>query len=196
MLTWRTGCVCARARVHFAQAMEGEDEAAVAVDALVLGRRAPTFTLPEPGVESYVVVPRPAFDEDLLRSFPGRDVRRAVRSQVLIDAPRCDVEVEGVRVNETIPPGLEDVATLALCTQAVVGLAVELLHRSVGLVMEPPRRHGGGRGEAERLSIRVSLSGDFSARKRLVVYRSDGTQVPILLLVVGGGEDVCMHVIP
>ena len=175
------------------QMQEDGEEEVIAVDALTFGRRAPTFVLPEPNIRSYIVVSRSAFDDDLLRAFPSRDVGRAVREQLLLDAPRCDVEVEGARVHRTIPSAL-DVSKLALCTQAVVGLPVELLHRSVGLVMEPPRQQG---GVDAKLTIKVSQSGDFSAHKRLVVYRhDDGARVPILLFVLGSSDDVHMHIIP
>lgn len=167
-------------------------EEIVAVDALLADRRVPMFLLPEEGLQSYIVVPRAAFDEDLLRAFPHRNVGRAVRAQVLLDAPRCRVEVEGKRVYTSVPSVLyNDLPILALCTQAVVGLPVELLHRSVGLVMEPSR-------ETQldtRLNIKVWKSGEFVAHKRLLVYDREDP-VPIILLVQGGGEDVFMCIIP
>ena len=167
-------------------------EDAIAVDALLPDRKAPAFALPEGGLHSCIVVPRRAFDLDLLRSFPHRDTGRAVRAQVMRDAPRCKLEVEGERVRSRVPAALcDDVRKLALCTQAVVGLPVELLHRSVGIVMEPPRAPG---VRDAKLSIKVARDGEFSARKRLVVY-SDGTHTPIVLCVVGRADDVSMYVI-
>lgn len=163
----------------------------IAVDAMLSNRATPTFLLPERGVQSYIVVPRRAFDDDLMRAFPHRDAERAVKAQVLVDAPRCRLEVEGVRVHSSIPDALsEDVRMLAVCTQAVVGLPVELLHRSVGLVMEPSRDSTLDRG----LTIRAWSGGDFIAHKRLLIYYDDQL-IPIVLLVQGGDDDVFMSVI-
>ena len=161
---------------------------AIAVDVLLPTRNLPQFALPRGEIQSYIVVSRETFDEDLLRSFSSRERMSAIKNQVFIDSPRCCIEVDGVRT-KSIPP-IADARKLALCTQAVLGLPVELLHRSVGLVMEPQCC------EVDKgLIIKVSNDGDFTAHKRLVVF-TNGVRHPVVLFLVGRKDEVYMHVVP
>ena len=94
---------------------------AVASDLVSFGRRR-TVPILDPECACCVHVDRRDFLQDILRAFKNS---ASVRRQAAIDAPRCSLEVDGLRRNliDNIPPHL-----LPFCTQAVVGLPIELLH--------------------------------------------------------------------
>lgn len=164
-------------------------EPTVAIDAMTYGRRFPRFALPRPGMESCIVVARQYFDDDLLCAFPMRGRMESIRRQVEVDAPRCRLEIEGIRI-ASVPCAFEyGERILALCTQAVMGLPVELLHRSIGMVTEPLREETRD-GE---MVIRVKKDGEFVVHKRLTLH-AYGNMVPVVVFMFGCSDMVHMHV--
>lgn len=124
---------------------------------------------------SIVQIPRATFERDTARAFTSKE---AVRRQVQIDAPRCILEVDGTRYTHGIPPLRSSL--LPLCTQAVLGLPVELLHRSTSGVLE--------RSPHTPLVIRLSSAGDLMVRKDLRVLLHNKV-VPLRVLVVATNDN-------
>ena len=81
-------------------------------------------TLEEGTAEITVYVPRALFMSDLHAAYRSSCVVRQVQK----DAPRFELYVNGVR-HFGVPCGLSR-ARLPLCTQAIMGLAVELAHEA------------------------------------------------------------------
>ena len=79
---------------------------------------------------SSVYVRREDFESDVLRSFSSES---AIRHQASVDFPRSDVEIDGRRCMDT-PPNVS-IGLLSLCTQAVMGLPVMLLHDADHIVL-------------------------------------------------------------
>lgn len=149
------------------------------IDAIHVYREDLVPLLPTEDVISKVIVSREVFEEDLQRSFRSEeDVDRQVR----LDAPRCLLYVDGAR-RWTLPHDLCE-RWRPLCTQSVVGMAVELLHRSAGVdnpVAEasPP----------SPLHIRVTTTGDLVVTKALRLMVTD-ERITVLLR----GEDDCVSI--
>jgi hypothetical protein len=175
---------------------------ACAVDVLWPERRhAVRLALPTRAMSSVVVIPRSLFDADLLSAFlpRNRETRATlVYRQVDLDAPRSHVYVDGVRVRSAAAAdccGLRNDRLLALLTQAVVGLPVELLHRAGHCVMEPPRTL---KASSSPLTVRVlSDSGDFMAHKALAIAGADPERPRVFVVFLAAvGDHVHMHVSP
>lgn len=127
--------------------------------------------VPSPDVRCSVVdVPRRAFLADVRAAFASDD---AVRRQIEIDAPRSNIVCDGARVADEAPPLARDV--LPVCTQAVLGSAVEMLHRGSDGVLEPARR--------APMCVSVSTCGDFLVRKDLRVLRGGEARGVRVLIV-------------
>ena len=135
------------------------------------------LALPDDGVVSCVTIPRHVYTNDLATAF--RDT--SVRKQVSVDAPRCHLEVDGVRclgVPEMLPDSL-----LPLCTQAIMGLPVELLHKTFGCVAEVEKH--------SPLKVCLTSTGDVVAHKELCIF--DGTKavpVHVSVITMEGDSDV------
>lgn len=139
------------------------------------GTAPPRAALPSAGVRSRVLVPRAAFEADVRGSYGSAD---AARRQADLDAPRCHLEVDGARclTCPAVPPAL-----LPLCTQAVLGLAVERLHHAAaGAPVLEPR-------PSSPLRVRLTREGTLVARKRLRVRGGD-----VCVLVHAGEGDDCV----
>ena len=129
---------------------------------------------------SCVHVSRAAFLADLRRSFVSEAL---LRRQVEVDAPRCYLEVEGVRCLAVpdLPPAL-----LGVCTQAYV--VVLLFRRRRGVETK------------RRLRVSVAADGTFVAQKVLRIPSQDDKRkdelreapglVEVCVLVIGEADDV------
>lgn len=138
------------------------------------GAAPPRAVLPSAGVRSRVLVPRAAFEADVRGSYGSA---AAARRQADLDAPRCHLEVDGARCLAC--PALP-LALLPLCTQAVVGLAVERLHHAADAPVLEPR-------PGSPLHVRLTREGTVVARKRLCVRGGD-----VCVLVHAGEGDDCV----
>ena len=87
---------------------------------------------PAHNVISSVFVSRSKYDADLQSAFATAD---SVRTQARLDFPRSSVEIDGCR--RTTPPVHALPADLMWCTQSVMGLPLERLHRAGLVAMEP-----------------------------------------------------------
>ena len=109
-----------------------------ALDAIGGGRSARdvgrSLVIPEPEVvaTSTVYVPRDVFAADLASAFGNAD---AVRRQVEVDVPRSHVEVDGERRTRAPLHGVPS-HLLPMCTQAVLGLPITLLHSPTRMVLD------------------------------------------------------------
>ena len=154
----------------------------LAIDLLSAHRRLPKVPLPSQKVHSCVVIPKHLFLQDLRRSFASaQDVRR----QAHVDAPRMQLMVDGVR-KRSLPQVSIDL--LPCCTQAVMGMPVEIMMRMPGAlyVLEPR--------QSAPLSVTLSSAGDLVASKDLVVVHAEG-QTPVRALVVANADtdDASLH---
>lgn len=119
------------------------------------------IALPDDNVISSVTVPKGVFTSDLASASRTS----CVRKQVSIDASRCHLEVDGVRcldIPETLPESL-----LPLCTQAIMGLPVDLLQRSFDCVVETEKR--------SPLKVCLTSSGDIVAHKQMRIFNGNQT---------------------
>jgi hypothetical protein len=109
-----------------------------ALDAIGRGRTAEevgrALVVPELDVVSTmtVYVPRDVFVEDLASAFRNDD---AMRRQVELDVPRSHVEVDGERRRNAPLHGVSR-HLLPMCTQAVLGLPITLLHSTTRTVLD------------------------------------------------------------
>ena len=144
-----------------------------AIDVVGPRRRRARVALPTREVASTVWVPRDAYLRDIRGAFRGR---ASIQRQAETDAPRMRLTVDGRRL--THAPALPE-ALVAVCTQACMGLPLELLCGAPGVacVREPPA--------PSPLSVTMCSSGDFVVRKDLRVDLGDGTTAPVRALVVG-----------
>lgn len=120
-----------------------------------------------------VAMERRVFEADLRAAFATTSATR----QANLDMPRSVVLVDGVRLKraDAVAPSLH-----AFCTQAVVGLAVQLLCDEARVVAEC----------AAKTPLRVAIhTGDATvvASKRLRVLDAD-TETPVTLLVHLDGD--------
>ena len=153
-----------------------------AFDVLLPDRCRPRFAHLD--LDSMIIVSRIDFDKDLLGAFDSNNRYEAIIQQVQIDAPRCHLEVDGIHIT-SVPMSLRhDSQKLALCTQVIMGLAVEILQRTHHLVLEHtnPQR--------KRLVIKVLSNGSFCAYKKLIVSQK---KKPIVLFLMGDNNDVYIH---
>ena len=98
------------------------------IDLLEIGRETCRI---EAGIDCTVYVKKSFFDVDLLRGFatPEEGFK-----QLSKDAPRSEFIFNGLRY--TFPPQIMPLSLMPYCTQAVMGLPVEILHQNLGLVRE------------------------------------------------------------
>lgn len=109
-------------------------------------------------VISSVLVTRSRYDADLRRAFASAD---EVRAQARLDFPRSSVEIDGSL--RTTPPVHVPIRDLAWCTQSVMGLPVERLHRAGLAALEPAADCKGGRAMHVRLD---------SAEREVVAWKA------------------------
>lgn len=136
---------------------------------------------PDEEVVTTVHFTRHSFMKDLLRYFKDE---ASIRRQVELDAPRCRLEVGGVRTKgvPSLPSHL-----LAVCTQAVLGLPLELLHMSGYSVLEVFPR-------PSQLFLSVHECGSFTVMKRMLLLSRTHRATPVLISLRSEGEDVLMRV--
>jgi hypothetical protein len=134
---------------------------------------------PSHSVISSVFVTRSRYDADLHHAYANAE---GVRMQARLDFPRSLVEIDGRR--RTTPPMRTPIADLMWCTQSVMGLPVERLHRAGLVAMEPTAQRW-----ERKLRVRLNtVDREVLATKVLVVLPltadlASQTAVPIFVLV-------------
>ena len=140
--------------------------------------RGPLVVTPSVDVRSRLFVSRPVFDDDLRRSFRDED---DVLRQVRVDAPRCDMQYDGIQVTSAIATTIPS-RWQPLCSQAVLGAAVEWLHAAERAIFES--------ATPSPLVVRVMDDGAFLAKKALRVDEQN-----MWIVVHGGCDEVCIEYI-
>lgn len=153
----------------------------VAVEAILPRRRQLSLPIPEPGLTSSVVIPRVMYLEDVRSAFHS-DAH--VRRQASIDAPRMRVVVDGVRCLRATTLNTE---LLAICTQASLGLPVQLMHASGDVYILEPRTK-------TPLCVTVASTGDFVVSKDLdVAHGNRETQIRIIVIGMSESNEVVIE---
>lgn len=140
--------------------------------------------LPENNVISTVHVPLKTFVNDAVRCF--RD-DKCIQRQVEIDCPRSHVEVDGVRVHDQIPSIPS--CLLLFCTQVVMGMPIEMLHRAGSIPFEPTF------DKALRVRI-VSDTSEVIAYKNIDMCTENNDVVPIQICLHALNDDVRIDFVP
>lgn len=142
-----------------------------AVDVIDTAQRLKTVVVPPlaPGVVARIVVSGRLFWDDVRASFASD---AAVRAQADLDVPRCEVYFNGVRQSDA-----SNLPNTLACTQAVMGLAVEALHRGAMCVCAPTP-----------LCVRLTDT-SVVATKAMHIY-NDGWQTVWVTVEDSGGDVV------